>query len=197
MDRSPAARLIAALATALLGAGCASDPPARVLAPGDPLPEAWLVAPGADLREGTAVVWVFRSEDCLSCPDVDYPLRRLQARHGTEIPFVAVHVGGRHRESLAASFFRERRVAVRRAVTLDPRDFRREFGDPPLPALYVVEGGKVRWTSAGQGTGSYRTMQLDTLVQSLLADDARRAGVDGGAVGATILNGIMNEGDEP
>lgn len=185
MDRSTARRLSAALAAVLL-AGCGADPPAQMLSTGDAVPEAWLVAPGIDLRQGTNVLWVFRSEDCLGCPDVDYPLRRVQARFGEEVPFVAVHVGGRHRDTLAASFFRQRRVAVRRALTIDPRDFRREFGDPPLPALYVIRGGKVRWTSGGQGTESYRTVQLDTLVMGVLIADPD--GGDGAprAAGATI-----------
>jgi hypothetical protein len=185
MDRSATAWLSAALAAVLLAA-CAPDAPTRTLGPDDALPEPWLVGPGTDLREGTAVVWVFRPEDCLSCPDVDYPLRRLQARHGAAVPFVAVHVGGRHRDTLAASFFRQRRVAVRRALTVDPRDFRREFGEPPLPALYVVRDGKVRWASAGQGTGSYRTVRLDTLIHGLLAGDGGGDGTEKAAVGAII-----------
>lgn len=168
-----------------------------MLGTGDAVPEGWLAGPGADLRAGTTVMWVFRSEDCLSCPDVDYPLRRLQARFGAEVPFVAVHVGGRHRDTLAASFFRQRRVAVRRAVTVDPRDFRRAFGDAPLPALYVVHAGEVRWTSAAQGTGPYRTIQLDTLVRDLVATQGGGRQATKHAAGATILPSFMNAGDRP
>ena len=151
----------------LLAAGaCASS--AEELRAGGTVPAEWLTAGGAPAMPArqTTLVWVFRTDDCLSCQSFDYAVRRLQATYGDSVPFVAVHVGDAAREQVPRSFFRARRIQVARSVTLSPRRFSRSYRETGLPALLVVRGSTVAWSSS-LPSGVASAAQLDSLVQEV------------------------------
>ncbi len=162
MDRRayPALALIVILATG----ACAA--PAGELRAGGSVPAEWLVPDDkpASAAGRTHLVWVFRTADCLSCQSFDYAVRRLQSTYGDSLPLVAVHVGEVSRAQVPQSFFRARRIRISRTITLSPRQFGRRYGDGGLPALLVVRGSTVAWSSA-LPAGVANATQLDSLVQ--------------------------------
>lgn len=170
MGAGPAARLTAA-ALALALAACSAGEAPRALALGDSVPAEWL--PPAGAAGGTPLVWVFRTADCLQCQGLDYPLRRLQASHGGVVPLVAVHVGAEADTALVRAFFAQRRLRVARLVTLSPRRFRRAFPGAELPALYLVRGGEVAWTSTARPVPGAGPVRLDSVVSALRAASPR------------------------
>jgi hypothetical protein len=171
VDRGPFARLAAA--AALLGAAGACTggaPAAPALVPGDSVPALWIGGVGAGA--GTPLVWVFRTEDCLTCQGLDYPLRRVQAAYGARVPLVAVHVGATADSTVARSYFARKRLNVSRLVTISPREFRRSFGEPGLPALYMVRDGRVAWSSNARIDPGAGPVRLDSLLRALRAETA-------------------------
>jgi hypothetical protein len=150
----------------LAAAACTSSN--EELRAGGTVPAEWLTAGGAPAVPAgqTTLVWVFRTDDCLTCQSFDYAVRRLQATYGDSLPFVAVHVGDAARERVPRSFFRARRIQVARSVTLSPRRFRRSHRETGLPALLVVRGSTVAWSSA-LPAGVANAGQLDSLVQDV------------------------------
>ena len=156
----PALALIVILATG------ACTAPAGELRAGGSVPAEWLAT---GTRSGSAVgptqlVWVFRTADCLSCQAFDYAVRRLQATYDDSLPLVAVPVGQTSRDQVPRSFFRARRIRISRTITLSPRQFSRRYGDSGLPALLVVRGSTVVWSSA-LPAGVANATQLDSLIQ--------------------------------
>lgn len=129
--------------------------------------------PAAD--SAVTLLWAFRTNDTFSCQSFDYVMRRLQGTHAAALPLAAVHVGGPSGEEVAEQFFRSRRIRVAHQVTVAPRRFRREFEDPGLPALMVVRGKRIEWSSTlPQGVSTPE--QVDSVVRrALRAVPARRA----------------------
>jgi len=159
MARSTPGRLTVALLAAATVAGCRAAAP-RDAADLTAVPAAWTVAgPGAG--DTTSLLWAFRTEDCLSCMAVDYDVRRVQARFGPAVPIVALHVGSEGEAAVPEAYFRARRVRIDRTVRVSPGELRKRYPGAVLPALYLVRGRAVVWSTASRG-GS--RILLDTLV---------------------------------
>lgn len=162
MERAAVAGLVALIVAA---AACGGDPPpgsvARgALAPGEVLPAAWRTLPGS----GTdAVVWVFRTDDCLTCQAMDYSLRRLQRTYGNRVALVAVHVGSEADASIPAAFFASRRLTTTAAMNIAPRDFRRVYGDVTLPVLLLAKGDTIAWSSVAPGEPRLTPARIDSV----------------------------------
>lgn len=139
---------------------------ASQLSRGSMVPAQWM-APGADTAGNASILWVFRTEDCLTCQNMDYPVRKVQSSFGPSVPLFAVHVGSEEQAAIPQSFFRTRRLRVEQSVNVPLRDFRNEFGDVALPALYVVKGRRILWSSVSDSAGPSGAVQLDTLVRRL------------------------------
>lgn len=130
------------------------------------MPAAW----GTDGRP--AVVWVFRTEDCLSCQALDYSLRRLQRTRGADVSLVAVHVGRASDGGIPAAFFASRRLDLAARTDVSPRRFRRAYGDVTLPVLLLVRGDTIAWSSAAPGEPRLTPARIDSLFASRLAGGA-------------------------
>lgn len=167
-------RSIRCCATALLAAtlaACGGTAVPRGEARLATVPAAWTAA-GPAPGDSTAVLWAFRTEDCLSCMGVDYDVRRVQARFGAAVPLVALHVGHAEQAAIPRAYFRARRLRVDRTVTLPPGDFRARYGDAVLPALYLLQGRRVVWSTSPRPGQRVAGVQLDTLVQRVRAGQA-------------------------
>lgn len=122
---------------------------------GTAVPGGWdSLAASLDWRSDVYVVWLFRTEDCLGCQTVDYPLRRLNAELGGSVPILAVQVGSAEDSVLANGFFHEHRVPVNTLLSVDPRS---RAGSKIshgwlIPALYVVEQGRLAWAANRDST---------------------------------------------
>lgn len=165
MDRGAPAGLIgrAGLALVLAAAAChAGDGPAI----GDPFP---LVAdPAGALR----VAWVLRPDDYLTCQTAADGVRRLQRRHGDALPVTVVSVGA-HPEWLRG-FLRRQRIEAS-LVSLSERDYRRRFGGPAAPRLYLLRGGTVLDIAPGRGV-VYPAARWGASIDSVLGSGARAKG---------------------
>lgn len=169
---SRASAAVASLLIALLvSASCSDDRPELVA--GAALPDEWLSSPGRAVHpiDGAAVVWVFRTSDCLSCQSIDYIVRRLYAAHGDSLPISAVHVGDPAGRALVDRFLTSRRVALNAVVTVPPREFAARFTPTALPVLLVVDDGVVGWSSAVP-QGVAQLAQIDSVVAAVSATSA-------------------------
>lgn len=168
MERRKARVLVGAFLAFACGCG-RSDPPARLTA-GAPVPAEWRVG-GAGAG---AVVWVFRTEDCLSCIALDYPLRRL-GRSRTDVALVTVHVGRPEDAEIPRAYLASRRLEPAATVELTPRQFRRRFGDANLPMLLLAHRDTILWSNAEPGQGPITLPGIDSLFDRYLArtDTAR------------------------
>lgn len=140
-----------ALAAVVILAGSATvaceptDPAPRAsLVQGDSVPSAWQPLPGG--RGGPYVLWLFRTEDCLSCQALDYEFRRVQRRYGAGVPLVAIHVGRDGDAGVARTFLRTRRVNAR-VVTVAPFEYERSPAPSRLPSVHVVNGRRIVWSA--------------------------------------------------
>ncbi|MBW3570188.1 MAG: hypothetical protein KY467_03705 [Gemmatimonadetes bacterium] len=149
-------------AVALFSLAACSAPAPRTLTAGDALPAEWKPA---DVDSGVALLWVFRTRDCLSCEEVDEHLRRVQREFGASVAIVAVHVGNARDATVPRSFFASRRVALARQVRHTPREFRRTFGDVTLPAVLVASGSRIVWSSAGPASSALTPHRLDGVLR--------------------------------
>lgn len=168
MGRGAFAAVASLVLAAMAGASCSDRRPD--LAAGMTLPPAWLAdgshaqAPAA----GTGVVWVFRTADCLSCQSIDYVVRRLSAAHGDSLRVLAIHIGDQAGRSVVDRFIAGRRVGLDGLITISPREFSRHFRSTALPALLVVGGDRVEWSSAiPQGVAELA--QIDSVVRAVRA----------------------------
>jgi hypothetical protein len=157
------ARSLAALGALLVAAACGNAAPRLTLRAGDAVPAAWLPAERAG--SGSALVWVFKTQDCLSCEAFDFTLRRLQRTYGRTVPLGTVHVGHAEHANIPRDFFTARRVAVAAETRISPGDFRRDYGEVTLPALLAVRGGRIVWSSAVAGPEPLTEARLDTLLR--------------------------------
>jgi hypothetical protein len=168
--RSPA-KLIVLLTAAWLP-GCSPDAgEAGAIRAGEPVPREWLPLPGGDagtVSPGTALVWVFRTRDCMTCQSFDYTIRRLQAIYRDSVPFAAAHVGTEPEASVPEAFFTSRRIKVSRSSRHSPREFDRRFPGAALPALLVVREGHIVWSSVlPQGIST--SEQVDSIIRAARA----------------------------
>lgn len=155
MDR----RAIAAVALLAL-AGCSGGSREHVsLANGATVPSEWL-PPSA--QDGPGVVWVFRTNDCLTCQSLDYSIRRMQRVH-REVPLTTVHVGKVADAEIPRAFFRNRRLAAASAVDVPPGEFRRTYGDVTFPVLLIRRGDRITWSSAGGSQPRLTEQTIDSL----------------------------------
>ena len=164
MDRGAPAAVAAALLAALATGSCDRDTPPGAAREATSVPAAWAMA-GPAAGDSTALLWTFRTEDCLSCMAVDYDVRRVQARFGPAVPLIAVHVGRREDSAIPRAYFRTRRLRVDRAVTVSPNEFRRLYPGVALPALALLRGRAIAWSTSSPAGRRAARVQLDTLVQ--------------------------------
>lgn len=128
------------LATAVvLAAGCTTP---RALRPGDPAPR-WRADAGAS---GTELLWLLRDRDVYACRSAAFALRRLGAA-GLDLHLRVIGVGSDGR--LIEDFVRSQRIRADLA-SLNASEYRRHFGATDLPALVLVQNGRVThvWASA-------------------------------------------------
>jgi hypothetical protein len=162
MERRTRAALVGLLA---LATACGGGDPAR-LHTGAAVPAEWR----AGARDGRpSVIWVFRTEDCLTCQALDYSLRRLQRSHAVDVSLVAVHVGRREHAGIPRAFFASRRLVPAAAVDVSPRAFRRRYGDATLPVLLLARGDSILWSSANPGQRRLSLEGIDSVFSTYLA----------------------------
>jgi hypothetical protein len=172
-----AALICAAFAFCAVAAAGLARRPGPALAAGDALP----VDPALTRGDGVTLAWVFRSRDYLTCAAPAAELRRVQRAYGADVRIVAVAVGGDHRDWLTA-FFRRERVDAR-AVFLDDAEYPERFGASPLPAMYLLRGGRIdRIIFAGeaQSRSPRRLKAIGPMVRAALP----RPGLDGEVEGS-------------
>lgn len=161
-------RTLAALgAVAVLALGisaCAGEPDR--LDEGRLVPTEWRIQ-ASDPRP--SVIWVFRTEDCLTCQALDYSLRRLQRTHAGEVSLVAVHVGQPEHAGIPRAFFASRRLKLAATPEVSPREFHRRYGDVALPVLLLSRGDSIVWSSASPGQPRLTVEGIDSLFNSHLA----------------------------
>lgn len=116
-----------------------------------PLAEGDVVPPLELTGTGPALVWAFRSADCLTCnlANPAWVVRRLHARSGDDLETVVVAVGKTTQEerALVEGFVASERIPAR-VLLRTPRGHGREFGPAPMPALYAVGPDGVVLTAA-------------------------------------------------
>jgi len=153
-------RAFAALVLLTFCTGC-SDGPAeqQSLAQGATVPAEWLPPTRV---EGPGIIWIFRTDDCLTCQSIDYSLRRLQRTY-RDVSLSTVHVGRREDAGIPKAFFANRRISVNSGVDLSPRQFRKQYGDVTLPVLLIRDGVKITWSSAGASRPALTRAIIDSL----------------------------------
>jgi hypothetical protein len=157
--------MIVALSIGVLPA-CIRSEPTRTLVVGDTVPSEWTDGKGTQ-----ALLWTFRTRDCLSCDELDREIRRIQMEHRPTLPLLALHVGVPADSTIPRAFFRSRRVQVKSLRHIGERSFHRRYPEAILPTLYLVRQGRVVWMSTSQGTYDAATPSLD----SILSDPAATA----------------------
>jgi hypothetical protein len=163
MERRKRAAIVGLLA---LAAGACGGEPARLDA-GQPVPAEWRAGP-ADGRP--SVIWIFRTEDCLTCQALDYSLRRLQRAHAGEVSLVAVHVG-RHKDAgIPQAFFTSRRLKLSTMAEVSPRAFRRRYGDAVLPVLLLAREDSIVWSSVSPRQPRLSLPGIDSVFSTYLTD---------------------------
>ena len=151
------------LALAAAAACARGEAAVSTLDVGQAVPREWTEAAPRD--QGLSLVWVFRTDDCLTCQAADYPLRQVQARFGDQVPLVAVHVGAEADSTIPNAFMRTRRLRTAERFTVSPRAFRRAHGDAALPTVVLVKGDTIVWTSTIRaGNAGAGPVELDTVV---------------------------------
>ena len=156
-----------------VGLGACADASSSVLRTGT-------AAPAAVARTtGPAILWVIRDADVLACRTPAREMRALQASYGDRLRIAVVAVGDRPR--LVPGFIREERLAAE-LVPVSGSVFRREFGRVVLPAVVVVNGGRV----VGVWDGSRATSEAVRTGRRVRAAVVLRQLLDrGGAVAET------------
>jgi hypothetical protein len=164
MGRLTSSLITGALLVAI-GPGCSPVQPELTV--GTTLSAEWFSTYSEQTVAGDGILWLFRTADCLSCEELDFAVRRVNAAM-PQMPVLALHVGTQKERRLVERFLVERRVLVESLVTLSPREFQRTYGSPVLPALLIHEGGKVVWMSTHQ-MDQQRPTRLDSIVNLLVA----------------------------
>lgn len=164
-------RWCATVALALCLGGCLDGGPGRR----SPLGEGDAVPPAVLAENGPALVWTFRSADCLTCKLANpaWVVRRLQTRSGDGLETVVVAVGKNteNERALVEGFLASERISARIALRT-PRGYGREFGPAPMPALYAVDPTGAVLTAVpspdvGPVVFDWETVDVDAVLQAL------------------------------
>lgn len=99
---------------------------------------------------GLEFVWLFRTDDCLTCQRFDLTVRRANEALGADIPFVGIHLGDEKDERIARQFFISRRIhADVRTMPLSMFSGTQHMDS--LPIFLIVKDSIVKWSSIGKG----------------------------------------------
>ncbi|HEX8391924.1 MAG TPA: hypothetical protein VF665_06130 [Longimicrobium sp.] len=153
-------------------AACAGTPEAALLKPGSTIPAVWRDSTSAG--GGPTLFWVFRTNDCLTCQNLDYQVRRVQRRFGGRLHFVAVHVGSPRDESIPRAYLRERRVRAE-LRTVSSAEMRRVLPDGAIPAIYLADGALIRWHTRLADDPEKVALRLDHALNELAAPARAKA----------------------
>ena len=172
-DRSTVRLLTAVISApmvvlALLSVSCRQNPGLGI---GDAAPDI-LLAHSHVTESPLTVAWVIRTEDCLKCQDVDFILRRVQARFPEELQLVIVHVGMSKDTTTVRSFLSDRRVDAT-LTTVSGREYKRLFGGSSLPGLYLVQERRILWMAPDQSSAS----DVYAAVEAVAMDELPRDGM--------------------
>jgi hypothetical protein len=112
-------------------------------------PAVWTqAAEEAGIPRGAYLAWVFQTQDCLECEEIDYPIRRSQRRYRGLVPFLAIHLGSPTDSAIPIGYFRERRMEVARVIHIRTQDTGTWIPSGwPVPGLYVVDAGRITWAA--------------------------------------------------
>lgn len=89
-------------------------------------------------------VWVFRTQDCLSCQSFDFLIRRAQQRSSGKLSVSAIHVGREADSLIPRSFLDHARIAAE-IIHLPPTVYEEYWPGRQPPNLFLVENGHVVW----------------------------------------------------
>ena len=91
---------------------------------------------------GRTVAWVFREEDCLRCWRFQGAIRKaLRHKETPPFDFVALIIADSVPPWLRSYFAKERLSP--RLKSIPVTEYRRTFGDTPLPGLYLIRGNVI------------------------------------------------------
>lgn len=94
-------------------------------------------------------VWVFRSQDCLSCQSTDFFLRKAQRITAGRLSITAIHVGWDD-DSLVARSFLEKARLVANVVHLSPTTYASYWPGKTPPHLLLLKDRRVVWDQEGE-----------------------------------------------
>jgi hypothetical protein len=162
MDRRSIAIIIASLCSL---ASCTPDAaPHASVQVGDRLPMEWRSGSNAG-SAAPVLVWVFRTDDCLTCQQLDYEVRRAQRRYGERLSVTAVHVGSERARKIPEAFLAERRVRAS-LITISPARSRVIVSDSMLPAVYLADRDVVLWSRSLRTGWKTLEAELDSALAS-------------------------------
>jgi hypothetical protein len=139
MERSRSARSVRWTRALVLGAVLGG---ADVNCAGSKALNAHSTAPGVlrPVHSLALVTWVLRAEDCLSCRTPASVLRRVAGRYAPNVEVSVLLVGTDDR--LVYDYLAAERLPAQ-VKRISKARYRAEFGNSPLPALYVVRGDTI------------------------------------------------------
>lgn len=152
MARRTTARitLITAMGLAACGSGPRSDPASL-----NTTRAALQAARSSDL----SFVWLFETEDCLSCQAINVPVRRAEIRLERDIPIFAFHVGHPADSAYIKGFLRKNRLQA--VVTHVVPNDANVLGIGDTPRLLMISRGAVVWADS-LASGAVRLADFDS-----------------------------------
>ena len=129
--------LRAGVLACVAGCGDGGAGPARQLLAGEPAPESWTAGP-----ERPVIGWVVTPEQLFACETAASQLRAWRRRYGSSVALSVVTVDSE--PQLVRSFLRAQRLSDVPVQMLPRRKFRRIFGSPAEPSIFVIHEGRVR-----------------------------------------------------
>ncbi len=160
-----ALRLVSAGCLSLITAACSSEPLYDTL-PGDI---------GFAEDSGVRLLWINSTADCLDCQNLDYRLRRLQARWKPDLKLTLVHVGSPDDETIAAAFLRKHRLAGS-VVSVAGGTMSRYEPAVVTPALILLADGEIAWTSMESAGLTHPIDDLERVIELRVAKNADSEG---------------------
>jgi hypothetical protein len=89
-------------------------------------------------QDGLLVVWSFDTADLLGCESPARALRHLQRRFGSQVQLRMIAVG---QDPHVVDPFMRRERLTGDVMRVSRQEYRRRFGDSPLPRLQMVRSG--------------------------------------------------------